>query len=158
MPLRCPACPKLFMTPRLDEESGLEIDTCPECLGMWFDGNELSRFLEGGSLKREFQRIADAEPLQSVGFTIDTRARRCPRCRISLEERLFSDVTLDICAQCQGLFMDDGELRRVILKYQKGDRGDELVREQLDRGFGRKPVESVPVVGAVVSFLRRFVG
>lgn len=147
------------MTPRLDQESGLEIDTCPECLGMWFDGNELSRFLEGGSLKREFQRIADAEPLQSVGFTIDTRARRCPRCRTGLEERLFSDVTLDVCSQCQGLFMDDGELRRVILKYQKGDRGDELVREQLDRGFGRKPgAASVPVVGALVSFLKRFVG
>lgn len=148
------------MTPRLDEQTGLEIDTCPDCEGMWFDGDELARFLQGGSLKKQFMRVAEAEPLQSVGFTIDTRARRCPRCRTGMDERLFSDVTLDVCATCRGIFLDEGELRRIMLKYEKGDRGDELVREQLDRGYGRRSAASapVPVVGAALSFLRRFIG
>lgn len=158
MSVRCPACVKFAMTPRLDEQSGLEIDTCPECAGMWFDGDELARFLKGGTLKKEFLREADAEPLQSVGFTIDTRARRCPRCRTALEERLFADITIDVCAACKGLFLDDGELRRIMLKYERGADGDEIVREQLDRGYGRTSAASVPVVGTVLGFLRRFMG
>ena len=145
------------MTPRRDKVSGLEIDTCPECQGMWFDADELARFLEGGSLKKEFMWVAQVEPLQSVGFTIDTRARRCPRCRNAMEQRLFSDVTLDVCTACRGLFLDDGELRRIMQKYEKGDRGDDLVGEQLDRGYGRTSA-APSLVGALTWFLRKLSG
>lgn len=140
---------------RRDAESGLEIDTCPECQGMWFDGDELSRFLQGGSLRREFARVAEAEPLQSVGFTIDTRVRRCPRCRTALGERLHGGVTLDVCQACRGIFLDDGELRRITAQYEKGDRGEGEVRDQLDRGYGRE-AGGPPVLGAVLAFLKRF--
>ncbi|MGI5842688.1 MAG: zf-TFIIB domain-containing protein [Candidatus Xenobium sp.] len=155
MPVRCPACRNIAMTPEVDSTSGLEIDTCPECGGTWFDSEELSRFLEGGTLKQAFLQVADVEPLQSVGFTLTTRARGCPRCRIRMEERMFSDVTLDICPRCQGLFFDDGELRRVLAKYEKGEGGDALVREQLDRGYGRHRGADRPILGALTSFLRR---
>ncbi len=144
------------MSPQVDRQTGLEIDTCPECAGPWFDGKEMARFLQGGTLKIQVLRVAEVEPLQSVGYSISTRARACPRCRAGMEERTFSDVTVDVCPTCQGIFLDDGELRRIILKYEKGERGDQMVREQLDKGYGRNSPSAHPVMAPLVAFFRRF--
>ncbi len=144
------------MSPQVDRQTGLEIDTCPECAGLWFDGNEMARFLQGGTLKREFLQVAEIEPLQSVGYSISTRARACPRCREAMEERSFGDVSVDVCPTCQGIFLDDGELRRILLKYEKGQGGDRVVREQLDKGYGRTTAATHPLVAPLAAFFRRF--
>ena len=41
MALRCPVCRKIAMKPEMDSVTGLEIDVCPSCYGMWFDPSEL---------------------------------------------------------------------------------------------------------------------
>lgn len=42
--MRCPACPEstLLMT----ERSGVEIDYCPTCRGVWLDRGELDKLIE----------------------------------------------------------------------------------------------------------------
>ena len=42
--MKCPACPttSLVMTDR----SGIEIDYCPECRGVWLDRGELDKIIE----------------------------------------------------------------------------------------------------------------
>lgn len=142
------------MTPQVDKETGLEIDSCPECYGLWFDGHELSRFLAGGTLRRKFEAVAEVQPLDSIGFTLSTKQRKCPRCRQPLEERMFADVTLDVCGQCEGIWLDDGELQRILRKYEKGAQGDDTVRKELDRGYGREG-RSAGFLGTVLGFFRK---
>ncbi|HXE73198.1 MAG TPA: zf-TFIIB domain-containing protein [Candidatus Nitrosotenuis sp.] len=150
MALACPACRKVAMKTQVDP-SGLEIDVCPECSGIWFDSQELGRFLAGTELKRRFLRIFQVEPAQTVGFVINTRARLCPRCRVALKEVTYADVLLDWCAGCQGLWFDDGELRRLLEKRDKGARGDPRVMGQLEAP-GAGPG------GGLVAALRAFFG
>lgn len=38
-------------------------------------------------------------------------ARECPDCQIPMLQDLFQGVTLDHCAQCAGVWFDEGELR-----------------------------------------------
>ena len=50
---------------------------------------------------------------------------RCPRCNTStLDERERSGVTLDVCPQCRGVWLDRGELEK-LLAYAKRELEEE---------------------------------
>jgi uncharacterized protein len=71
---------------------------------------------------------------------------KCPRCETAvLEERERDGVTVDVCQQCRGLWLDRGELERLIARaineeeehgrrdgYERDDDG-----EDHDRHAGR---------------------
>lgn len=119
------------------DSSGLEIDHCPECFGLWFDGGELRQFFSSPELKSKFVLDNFVENLQAVGYTINTRVRRCPRCpRAALRETSVNDIQVDVCNDCEGVWLDHGELKRLIQKYEKvGLRGDERVAGQVRQGM-----------------------
>lgn len=39
-------CPKCNVTLTLSERSGIEIDYCPQCRGVWLDRGELDKIIE----------------------------------------------------------------------------------------------------------------
>ncbi|MCC6898357.1 MAG: zf-TFIIB domain-containing protein [Polyangiaceae bacterium] len=41
---------------------------------------------------------------------------RCPRCEAALAERERDGVTIDICASCRGIWLDRGELEKLIAR------------------------------------------
>jgi uncharacterized protein len=41
---------------------------------------------------------------------------RCPKCGAELEEVPFGDVKVDKCFQCEGIFLDSGELELLMKK------------------------------------------
>ncbi|NTU52137.1 MAG: hypothetical protein HGA97_00240 [Chlorobiaceae bacterium] len=41
--MKCPAC---NMTLLVSERSGIEVDYCPECRGVWLDRGELDKIIE----------------------------------------------------------------------------------------------------------------
>jgi Zn-finger nucleic acid-binding protein len=52
----------------------------------------------------------------------------CPRCESSvLEERERDGVTIDVCRQCRGIWLDRGELERLIARA--GEEQDALERQ-----------------------------
>ncbi len=156
MALACPVCRKVAMKLERDPVSGLEIDICPSCSGMWFDAKELNQFFESPTLRMKFFLSEESMPLQAVGYTITTRARICPRCKISLMEKLFGDVTIDVCHKCQGLWLDEGELQRIVIAYKKGHRGDKAISQELSVGLTGK--EERPSLGEVIHVLKSFLG
>lgn len=52
----CPACQSEL---KMSERSGVEIDYCPSCRGVWLDGGELDKILE--------RSAAPAAPPPAVG-------------------------------------------------------------------------------------------
>ncbi|MCE7874980.1 hypothetical protein DYH09_32085 [bacterium CPR1] len=77
------------------------------------------------------------EPLQTVGYTISTRARACPRCRVAMRENLVGDINVDRCEKCNGIWLDHGELKRIVYKYKqnRGLTGDEKVVSEIKAGL-----------------------
>lgn len=77
---------------------GVEIDRCPFCGGLWFDGGELEQVL---------QHPLPTEPLGG------TTPRRCVFCRTTLETGRLHGVALETCASCRSIYLDDGELAQL---------------------------------------------
>ena len=42
--MKCPACPTIALV--MTDRSGLEIDYCPDCRGVWLDRGELDKIIE----------------------------------------------------------------------------------------------------------------
>lgn len=113
--LACPRC-QAPLAPRVF--GSVTIDVCEACGGHWYDAGELERIRELGPTER---------PQDSPGVAprwVDSKggAITCPRCRMPLATERYaysSDLVLDRCENCNGVWVDAGEL----------DRMDQLVNE-----------------------------
>lgn len=129
----CPVCPKVVMLDFADPDTGLVIDSCPECYGLWFDGEELKKFFESPQLAR---RILDDDGLEEVPMRPrGDQPRRCPGCSQMLRPSQLGDVQLDYCLKCRGIWLDHGELGRVVELFRQGERGNLLIVNQLAEGL-----------------------
>ena len=135
--LLCPVCKKQPMEKSQDSETKLEVDNCPECLGIWFDAGELETFYKSRELVKKFTPVGG----DSVHHTyeISASARRCPRCRKGMERPLVGGISVDVCRDCRGIWFDHGELQKVTQIYKtRGLQGDELVTDQVRGGHSAK--------------------
>lgn len=130
--LTCPACTK-ELTRNTDDLSGLEIDSCFFCHGLWFDYNELRRFFSAPKLYNKFR-------LPQHNFKVkihDAPAERlCPRCEHSvLKEVTLDEVVVDECHSCKGIWLDSGEVCRLIDLYGDGKlKGKSETAKQIRKG------------------------
>jgi Zn-finger nucleic acid-binding protein len=66
-------------------------------------------------------------------FAQQANVRACPRCELPLTARQVSDVVIDECSGCEGLFLDDTAIRRVL------DAEDSARAEALLAALPRRP-------------------
>jgi Zn-finger nucleic acid-binding protein len=101
----CPRCSDVL--DRLSA-SGIEVDVCSSCAGIWLDKGELAVLKVSGSFF-EMLRLKPAgrrkAPPSSAAVTLS-----CPACPGTLSAFPLVDVAIDICGSCQGLWLDKGEL------------------------------------------------
>jgi len=62
---------------------------------------------------------AEAKKAQAVAEEEKTRLKElhfqhCPKCGTKLQEEILEAITVDVCPGCHGLWLDDGELAKVI--------------------------------------------
>lgn len=85
---------------------GIVIDICPTCNGCWLDKNEVTKITRSRKQALEVT-LQDKKPT----------LYRCPRCRGKLHEGMhqtITDLLLDECDKCGGLWCDRGELARLL--------------------------------------------
>ena len=109
--MKCPLCKKPLLSAILHNT---EIDYCPNCLGLWFEEEEL--------------RWAKDEEDRNLGwldidlwkdkekFKISSGIRLCPSCRVPLYEVYYGDsgVIVDVCNLCHGVWLDRAEFKKII--------------------------------------------
>ena len=61
----------------------------------------------------------------------ETSAIRCPRCDATLVEVTFEDVQIDRCNQCNGVWLDSGELELLSLKQEQSQGWMNRLRKSL---------------------------
>lgn len=157
MAMRCPACRTMTLQPFKDSTVGLEIDSCTACDGLWFDAHELATFLKSDLMKKRFLHV-QSEPLESVGFVINTDRRKCPRDRSIMDERMFAGITLDLCTTCQGWWFDAGEVRHIVEKFNIGaGDGDLVIANELRMGLDGD-AKKANLLAQLMSFFRQATG
>lgn len=119
--MNCPRCNDRPLEPF--SFSGLQLDQCKSCEGIWFDERELRAILDAGkesSISPELERSLAGEIRASEtagGFHL-----KCPRCDAKLERYYYgynSTVLVDGCPCGCGVWIDDGELS-VLFDYAVG--------------------------------------
>ena len=142
----CPACKEPLI---VVERSGIEVDWCAACGGLWFDQGELA--LLAASAGRGFTEdfLADA-PADLAG---DASPRRCPRCPKRMAAKRFPrlpEIRIDACPAGHGFWLDKGELGllfRSLPGTASGDAGaDQAARSIasfLGETFGRETGQAI---------------
>ncbi|MGV8121677.1 MAG: zf-TFIIB domain-containing protein [Candidatus Xenobiia bacterium LiM19] len=158
MALTCPACSKVKMTPLFDPEKKLEIDLCKNCNGLWFDDHELREFLKSDRFTRMFlPDLINVGNVVAETYSITVKARVCPRCRVRLEERVHNGIAFDICAQCNGIFLDDGEINQILRAYRQGRKsGDKAIEAEMNAGLKRETQDPFSILTPIASFFKDF--
>lgn len=97
----------------------VEVDYCPECLGIWFDHNEL----EWAKNDKDQQlNWLDIDIWRDKGrFTLSKSDRHCPVDRVGLVQVNYDDsnVKIDFCKMCQGIWLDRGEFKQIMAYLNK---------------------------------------
>ena len=68
--MKCPTCPTTALV--MTDRSGIEIDYCPDCRGIWLDRGELDKIIERAN-------AAAASPNNSYPLDLQTFAERPTR-------------------------------------------------------------------------------
>ena len=107
---------------------GLEVDSCPECFGIWFDREELKAFVQSPELSRRLESGPNGpDPVSGQ--------RNCPSGHGLLNAGNLGDVEVDVCLRCRGIWLDQGELERAVEQYRQGRRGNLVVLNQIAEGL-----------------------
>lgn len=110
-PMLCPSCRKALLILEIEE---VELDTCVDGHGLWFDDQELRQLFDlAGVPAGPADLDARLERLPHQGAR-----RRCPRCKARMEQVQAPGnadvVILDRCPRGHGLWFDAGELAALL--------------------------------------------
>ena len=121
--MNCPICKKL-----LEKTIFLntEIDYCPLCLGLWFEQDELRQAKDEKDRGLNWLDIDLWKDKKD--FKISYGQKLCPSCRLPLYKINYGDsnIELDVCNICQGIWLDRGEFSKII-KYLKNKANFEVL-------------------------------
>jgi hypothetical protein len=104
----------------------VEVDYCPECLGMWFDKDELR--LAKDDKDKNLNWLDVDLWRDKLKFKISPSLRQCPVCRAGLVEVAYdkSKTKVDFCKMCEGIWLDRGEFKQII-NYLKNKSDYEIL-------------------------------
>jgi Zn-finger nucleic acid-binding protein len=133
---RCPVCAGAMAHALLDEHH--PIDFCARCRGMLMPRTSFAEVTQ----RRRAWATSPPTPPSPLDHTALRRRRACPRCGSTFETYAHSgpgNVVIDNCTSCDLIWLDFGELRRIVDAPGR-DRGsretyrldDEYVRRGLD--------------------------
>ncbi|MEI8251985.1 MAG: zf-TFIIB domain-containing protein [Synechococcus sp. ELA057] len=144
--LRCPDCAIQLETLDLSGQEPLQLDRCPDCLGLFLPIGALERLVaqESGPVlgvdHRLLQALADTPRVQRGPL----RYRPCPSCGDLMNRSLHgkrSGVVVDRCRD-HGLWLEAGELRQLLEWARAGGALlDRERREQEQREHFRREQE-----------------
>lgn len=104
--MKCPKCGTGLV--KKSYKGLIEVDSCPNCRGMWLDFEELDR-MEDVAFDQDHYKGSLVHRKTETSY-------HCPYCEAPLQEfqyRLY-DLKLDYCENKHGFWLDDGEDLRVM--------------------------------------------
>jgi len=102
------------------------VDYCPKCLGLWFEEDELRQAKDEKDKGLNWLDIDLWKEKEK--FQVKTGNMICPKCSVPLYEVSYgdSDVRVDLCNMCKGIFLERGEFKRII-DYLKNKEKEEVL-------------------------------
>jgi membrane associated rhomboid family serine protease len=104
-------CPKCYTDLNQVTHRDVTVDLCPGCMGLWLDPGELAQ-IRGAreDIPSASNAVASAIHQEEISTYI------CPRCEGAFETFEYtpgSGLYIDRCQDCQGIWLDAGELKKI---------------------------------------------
>src|SRR5580700_796715 len=104
-------CPDCATEMTAETITGVTLDACSTCAGIWFDAGEMKRVMQSDpiALIDLDEDHMPSEPQCHPGGS----TRRCPNCERVMDRIRYmydSPIQLDSCETCFGLWVEHGEL------------------------------------------------
>lgn len=102
----CPRCPTSTALVEVKLTDDVVVDACRACKGIYFDADELGTFLE---LSKDLPNYRAMVAEGKASFP-------CPSCGKTMKELNYvkgSDVAVDCCEGCGGMWLDGGEIGQI---------------------------------------------
>jgi uncharacterized protein len=103
----------------------IELDICPACAGIWFDEGELRRLQQIGT--DQLPSLDRKHVPQIFKSSDEAGSRRCPSCQSVLKPHRYmyaTQIVLDGCDSCHGVWVQDGELDLIHQAVSGGVNSD----------------------------------
>lgn len=127
--ITCPKCSEVLDRYALE---GVEVDICPGCRGFWLDSGELRLLRDRAAFWGLEQVMAHAAQAPRSVPPSSSRVRLpCPTCQGKLVAVQLSGTWIDVCNQCDGIWLDRGELD-AALRAIGPEADDRIIRALLD--------------------------
>jgi Zn-finger nucleic acid-binding protein len=121
----------------LNYEDSIYVDACPACNGVWLERGELEMVEEviERDYSEELSRIPDyVGRAYEEARQKERRQVACPKCGGPMESREYaycSQVVVDQCTRCGGVWLDRGELEAIEVFFERSKKE----RKKLVRSF-----------------------
>jgi len=137
--MKCPFCSNKLRRVKFKSDV---LDICPRCKGIWFDCGELVNYIKAlvnsEDIQPERTRLFERREVDTTDTTKE-KDKICPRCNLVMHRFNYcydSNIFLDKCPSCHGIWTDSGEGRKIAQYIKHDERIDEIGRElarQTDR-------------------------
>lgn len=122
--MKCPNCDGELAPAK---SSGVDVELCPACKGMWLTRQELTE------LEDEVFDLGDGEKGTLV-FEPSEDSRKCPECGKPMKRfqyRLY-DLDMDFCEDGHGYWLEAGEDKRVLelMRKEEADLTRKVLAEE----------------------------
>jgi len=124
-------------------EADIEVDRCPTCRGMWLEKGELEAIQE--TIENDYRQELSKVPDDALTMYADARKTRsadtlrCPKCNAELfskEHGYCSQIFVDVCPDCEGVWLDDGELSALEIFFERAQKETRKVRQSFWKSLG----------------------
>lgn len=154
----CPHCREALERLQVSVGTGIELDRCARCMGIFFDPGELSSVLSQADTQREHvdrQRLRALTELAASESARPVRYVPCPDCGNLMNRTVYgrrSGVVVDRCRD-HGTWLDGGELKRLVEWVRAGGRRHqrELEREEVADLERRRSAAAQPATGSILT-------
>jgi len=110
--MKCPVCNSLMI---VVEHEKIELDYCLNCLGVWFDAEELELLLDTMQLEGTSLSLDNILTLPETDSV--EKKRKCPICGRKMKKAAVGHepaVIIDACSWGDGLWFDSREVGQLI--------------------------------------------
>ena len=157
------------------DNGGVLVDFCKSCEGVFLDFGEIVELAKDGTkLKKKVKKIQTGDKQKDHEQSVYV----CPNCEFDMEEREYafdSGVYVDWCQNCDGMYLNKGELRELksylssihggsiesrknikkgtllLQKYQvEHEEKDKINKKEIDDLYGS---DDIPVINGIVERL-----
>jgi membrane associated rhomboid family serine protease len=146
----CPACRGRLELLKLKSAA---VDVCAECGGIWFDKGDLkstvNELIAADSFKATDKQVLFTK--RTINTPDQTESyRTCPRCSLAMKKTNFaydSNVFVDKCKQCDGIWTDKGEMKEIAGFLKIDPQSQKLGKALIERDREMRDLDELASAG-----------